>query len=434
MPILQSEGQLRSVAGTNILGAGSPWNYVPSLDYRDRAAMDYAAIYSTQPSVQRVVSFLAEAIAQVGLHAFRRVSDTERVRLDQSHPLARLIASPNPDMTRFDYIEAMVIDLAIYGNHFSVKTQRADTGDLGLTRIPPQYVGTSEANWLNIETYSLQVGDTKFDVPSKRMFHLKRHNPADPRWGLSPLEALRMVLDETAASAAHRESYWRNAARHEGVLEMDKKLTPQAALRLRADWQAMYAGDENAGKTLILEEGLKFKPTSFSARDSQYLEARKLTVEEVAGAYHVSPANVGILEHANFANVDAQHRMLYQDTLGPWMVRVEEEFERQILPDIEDTENVYLEFNIHEKLKGSFEEETKALQSAIGAPYMTRNEGRARRNLAPVDGGDELVTPLNVLTGGQASPLDADPNKEASASHKGGTNGHGVLLGALKEE
>ena len=46
------------------------------------------------------------------------------------------------------------------------------------------------------------------------------------------------------------------------------------------------------------------------------------------------------------------------------------------------------------------------MQSAVGGPWMTRNEARARLNLPPVEGGDELIVPLNVIAGGQASPND----------------------------
>jgi HK97 family phage portal protein len=424
MPTLLSEGQLRTVSSSVLAPSSQSWNYVPSLDFRDRTALDYAAIYSSQPSVQTVSSFLARNIAQLGLHAFRRRSDTERERLRAPHPLPQLIASPNAGITRYAWLEALVTDLAIYGNHFSVKMRRGDTGALGLFRIPPQHVGMAEASWLEIKSFEFKVNDKKFEVPAQRMFHLKRHNADDPRWGLSPLEALRVVLNEEAASVSHRENYWKNAARHEGVLQSDKSLSESAIARLRAQWQAVYSGSENAGKTVILEEGLKFQETSFSARDSQYLEARKLNREEVASAYHVSPAMIGILEHANFANIDMQHRMLYQDTLGPWMVLIEEEFERQVLPDLEDTNDVYVEFNIKEKLKGSFEEEARALQTAVGGPWMLRSEARARANLPEVPGFDEPIIPMNVTQGGQASPTDSAP--------KSSTNGHLKPQGVIR--
>ena len=67
-------------------------------------------------------------------------------------------------------------------------------------------------------------------------------------------------------------------------------------------------------------------------------------------------------------------------------------------------------------MKGSFEEQATSLQTAVGGPWLTRNEARARQNLPQIEGGDELITPLNVLIGGQASPTDSPGKSDALTS------------------
>jgi hypothetical protein len=146
---------------------------------------------------------------------------------------------------------------------------------------------------------------------------------------------------------------------------------------------------------------------------AQYLETRKLTREEVAAAFHIPLPMVGILDHATFSNIEEQHKNLYQDTLGPWLEMIQQEIGLQLVPDLDDTGKVYVEFNLADKMKGSFEEQASSLQTSVGAPWLTRNEARARMNLPQIDGGDDLVTPLNVLIGGQASPTDSAPKNEA---------------------
>src|SRR5690606_31147294 len=129
----------------------------------------------------------------------------------------------------------------------------------------------------------------------------------------------------------------------------------------------------------LLEDGMKFSQVAFSAKDSEYITARKLTREEVAAQYHVSPLFVGILDNANFSNVKEQHRHLYQDTLGPTLKMLEEEFHLQLLgefPEL-DFDRVYIEFDLGDKLRGSFEEESAAQQTSVGGPWRTRNEARA---------------------------------------------------------
>jgi hypothetical protein len=103
---------------------------------------------------------------------------------------------------------------------------------------------------------------------------------------------------------------------------------------------------------------------------------------------------------------------------------IEQDIDLQLLGEWPDTGDMYVEFNIAEKLQGDFEEQIKALQSAVGRPWMTANEARAKQNMRSLAGdADELVTPLNVMVGGQASPRDADPS---TSSGQAGLLGEGV--------
>ena len=88
-----------------------------------------------------------------------------------------------------------------------------------------------------------------------------------------------------------------------------------------------------------------------------------------------------------------------------------------LLPMIGADPRTYVEFDMTEKLKGSFEERASILQSAVGGPWMTRNEARADNNLPPVEGGDELIVPLNVVEGGQASPTDTHMENTGCTCH-----------------
>jgi len=117
---------------------------------------------------------------------------------------------------------------------------------------------------------------------------------------------------------------------------------------------------------------------------------------------------VGILDHATFSNITELHKMLYQDTLGPWLTMIQDEIALQVIPDFPDGEDMYAEFNLREKLSGSFEERSDSIQKAVGAPWMTVNEARALENRPPVEGGDELVRPLNVTQNGDQDPVPAE--------------------------
>ncbi|NJQ04282.1 phage portal protein [Streptomyces lonarensis] len=384
--------------------------------------MSYSAIYRSQPHVRTVIDFLGRNIAQLGLHVYRRVSDTDRERL-ADHPLARLLSRPNPATTRYRLINALVQDIATYDMAVLARIRPEDAGnDIGgLVRLPPSRVRLVDGDWMEPGAFEVTGRAGKFIVPRDRAVYLRGYNPDGDRDGLSPMETLRGTLAEGYSSQQYREQLWRNGARMAGWISRPAEArawSDKARERFRADWRGLYTGTGTAaGGTPILEDGMEWHAGGMTPEQAQYLETRKLTREEVAAAYHIPLPMVGILDHATFSNIREQHRQLYQDTLGPWLVWLAEEIELQILSDLPDSEGVYCEFNIAAKMAGSFEEQAAAMSTMVGGPVMTRNEGRARVNLPRLDGGDELIVPLNVTEGGQASPRDsAPPSVEPSES------------------
>lgn len=376
----------------------------------------YEALWRTQPQVRTVVSFLARNIAQLGLHVFERVSDVDRQRL-REHPLAETLAHPNPRTTRYRLIAATVADMAIFDNAMWVKVRTSD-GRVGLQRLPVQRVTPKGTSPFDPDYYELAGDAGKKILQPDEVVHFRGHNPVDPRWGESPLESLRRILAEEASAAEYRESLWRSGARHSGVISRPVAApvwSERARQRFRTDWDDAFGpGGRGAGGTAILEDGMTWTEAGMTARDAQYIEARKLTREEVAAAYHIPPPMVGILDHATFSNIREQHKQLYQDTLGPWLVMMQEEIELQLLPEFGAAPGVYVEFNMAEKLKGSFEEQSASLAAAVGRPWMVADEARARMNL-PQLGGDaaRLITPLNVIPDdGGSVDLDLDPEEE----------------------
>lgn len=371
---------------------------------------DYATIWKTQPHVRTVVGFLARNIAQIGLHAFERTSDTDRRRLTD-HPLAELIAKPNPRTTRYRLIDALVNDLGIFDVACWAK-MKSNGQPAGLLRLPPQQIEPLGDSWAWPEGVKFKGTKGSVDLPADQIVLFRGYNPTDARWGVSPMETLRRVLAEEYQATLYREQLWKNGARFPGHIErpQNAQWSPEARERFRGDWRGLYTGSgPGAGGTPVLEDGMTFKPGGITPAQAQYLETRKLTREEVAAAFHIPLPMVGILDHATFSNIKEQHQNLYQDTLGPWLEMIQQEIGLQLLPDFDDSGKVYVEFNLAEKMKGSFEEQATSLQTAVGAPWLTRNEARARQNLPQVDGGDDLVTPLNVLVGGQSSPTDSAP-------------------------
>lgn len=378
--------------------------------FQNASNLAYLELWRKQPAVRTTVSFLARNIAQLGIHAFRRKGDTDRERLGREHPLAAVMIQPSLLMTRYRLMDALVHDLAIFDRAYWLKVGAA--AQPSVVRIPPTLVTPKGDNWLVPELFEVKGAKGKQEFARDRVVYFRGYGGADD-FGTSPLEALRQILAEEHAGSKARTEVLRNGARVSGYLERPIEAKPwstEAADRFRRGWQAQYAADgPSAGGTPVLEDGMKFTAAAQSSKDLQYLEVRKLTREEVAAVYHVPPPMVGILDKATFSNITEQHKMLYQDTLGPWLTMFAEEIALQLIPDIAPGEvaDLYVEFNLREKLSGSFEERAAQMQTSVGGPWMTINEARALDNRPPIDGGDELIKPLNVTQNGDQEPIPA---------------------------
>ncbi len=402
MPFVAVDGAVRSLSRP-----GTP--AMPQVTIADGLTLDYYTLWRRQPSVRTCVSFLARNIAQLGLHVFERVGDTDRRRLTD-HELAKLLTAPNPWTTRYRAMSALVHDYAIFDRAYWWK-MRTEHG-LGLVRLPPSLVTPRGDNWLTPDKFEVKGSKGTKEIPADEIVYFRGYSGTDD-FGTSPIEALRQALAEEHSGSQMRDQVMRNGARISGYLQRPieaPKWSETAAEKFKASWQAQYTGTgPQAGGTPILEDGMVFQGAAQTAKDLQYLEVRKLSREEVASAYFIPPPMIGILDHATFSNIAEQHKMLYQDTLGPWLTMIAEEIALQLIPDLAAAEKVYVEFNLREKLTGAFEQRAAQMFQAAGTAWMTVNEVRSLDNLPPLDGGDELIRPLNVTQNGDQAPTPAAP-------------------------
>lgn len=396
--------------------------FTPTLiDPEEILGMGPADLWRTQPYLRTVVTFMARNIAQLGLQTFRRVSDNDRQRLTD-HPVALLFRQPNPTTTTYELLYQLVNDLAVYDRAYLYLTNDTSSqSGYRLTRVPPSWiVGIQGGDLFAPEAFlaaprnvSYLSATRQVTLPSNQVLYFHGWHPDDPRLGCSPVEALKQILAEQVHASAYRRQIWERGGRASTILSRPAdapRWSPDAKERFKLEWQQKYAGDNatDGGGTPILEDGMQPVKIGFSAHEDEFVDAAKLAINIVASVYHVNPTMIGILDNANYSNVREFRRMLYGDTLGPVLAQIEDRLNAFLVPTLPDPDNVYVEFNLAEKLQGSFEEQALALQTAVGRPWMLANEARARFNMPALGGdADKLITPLNVTTGGQASPTDA---------------------------
>jgi len=383
----------------------------------------YEHMWKTQPALRTVVEFLARNIAELGLDVFQRGSETDRKKV-RDHPLSRLLDNPWPGSkwTKYRLLNWTVQEYLIFHSAIWLKGITAD-GDRGVLPVPRRYIEPRGENFFFPEYYRLTGTKGYRDVDPDEVVHFFGYNPDDPKDGWSPVETLRQLLAEEYAAAQYREQMWRNGARISGYITRPEKAprwSDEGRRRFKADWGA-YSTEQAAGGTPILEDGMSWHEGGITPKDAQYIEARQLTREEVCIAFHVNPAMLGRNKGQQSGNMPELHQMLYADTLGPLLEMLQQDIERQLLPDMDpgNERSIYVEFNLRKKMQGSFEAQAAAISASVGGPWMTRNEGRALYNLPELDEAEDLIVPMNVTEGGLASPRDTAPDNPSNNESNG---------------
>ena len=380
-------------------------------------------LYATQSNLHTVVSFLAASVAQLPLKVYIRDGENARKR-DRTSVAARLLWKPNPDQTCYEFIEGMLIEYLLMGSVFVWMLPDADAESGYQMRIVPRewIVDTvSHTNYapdvIRISSKSGQI----VEVPREMFVQFRMYNPGNPGGYQSPISALKQTLTEQVNADRFRTDIWRSSGRFNAYLTRPANVQPWDENQRKAFLTAFREGwgkdGENRGKMPLLEDGMEIKTYQFNAKEAQYAETKQLSREDVAAAYHVNPSLIWHTTTQTYASAKDNARALYADCLGPTLQMLQQRINSFLLPMIGADPRTYVEFDMTEKLKGSFEERASILQSAVGGPWMTRNEARADNNLPPVEGGDELIVPLNVVEGGQASPTDTHMKNAGCTCH-----------------
>ena len=370
-------------------------------------------LYQTQDNLQAVVNYLSNSIAQLPLKVYVRDGENER-RRDRDSDAARLLWRPNSDQTSFEFIRALMVEYYVYGAVYVwLLPDPESESNLQLRIVPTEWIvkteepGTYAPNTIRICTKN---GGTAVDVPRDEFILFRTYSAGSPGGYLSPISALRQTLTEQVEAGRFRRQLWKSSGRLNAQIIRPKDVAPwtepQKKAFAEAFREAWGSGGSKAGSIPILEDGMEIKPFSTSFKESEWSQSVILSREAVAAAYGVNPSLIWHSNTQTYASSKDNARALYAECLGPTIQMLQQRINAFLLPMIGAEPGTYVEFDMSEKLKGSFEERASILQSAVGAPWLTRNEARADMNLPSIEGGDELITPLNVTEGGQASPRD----------------------------
>ncbi len=387
----------------------------------------YAYMWQTQPAVRSVIGVLAGNFAQVSLKLYEEGKDGKESE-DTTHPAIKSIRRPNDWQDDAELIEALASDFFIFDNAYLVKIRPEGATRTTFIRIPAYAMGVRGANRLRPDGYRIVYADGTYEaLTPDQVVHWRGYNALDPRTGWSKMETLRQELISEATRIAADIDFNRGGRVKGGIIQrpMDApEWSPAAAERFEEGWAARAQG-ANAGRSPVLEDGMEWIDAGITPREAEIMAARQFTLSYVCHMYGIHPALMGV--YASEANLEEARSQLYEDVLPPLMRRLSGALTRSVCEtEYNDTRRSF-RFDLKEKLEGNLIERLQMAVTITGGPVMTRNEVRAEFfGLGPIKGGDELITPLNVLAG-KPSPNTMpppDPNTPAQdGSHRtGGPN------------
>ena len=369
-------------------------------------------LYATQANLHAVVSFLADSVAQLPLKVYIRDEENSR-RRDRDSTAAKLLWRPNADQTAYELINALSVELLLMGCAVMWLLPDPDSESGYQLRIIPRewIVDTERATNYAPDVLKVHTGAGQFiDIPRKEFVQFRMYSPGNPGGYQSPISALKQTLNEQIEADRFRTQIYKSSGRFNAYITRPKDVQPWDD-ETKRKWLTAFregwgADGSNSGKMPLLEDGMEIKPYAFNAKEAQYAETKQLSREDVAAAFHVNPSLIWHTTTQTYASAKDNARALYADCLGPTLQMLQQRINSFLLPMVGADPRTYVEFDLTEKLKGSFEERASILQASVGGPWLTRNEARADNNLPPIEGGDDLIVPLNVVEGGQSSPQD----------------------------
>ncbi|MFA5900721.1 MAG: phage portal protein [Hyphomicrobium sp.] len=390
---------------------------------------DYAAFaregFMQNAIVYRSVRMIAEAAASVPLLAYDGDDEIDR------HPLLDLIARPSPDHTATDFLEAWYGFLLVSGNAY---VEAVGVGgqlrELYVLRPDRMKVIPGPSGWPEAFEYSANGTCARFaeePLPGVRpILHTRLFHPDNDHYGMSPIEAAAVAIDIHNEASAWNKALLDNSARPSGALVYggaSGNLTAEQFKRLRGELEEAFQGARNAGRPMLLEGGLDWKPLSLSPKDMDFIAAKHAAARDIALALGVPPMLLGIPGDNTYSNYGEAQRAFWRGTVLPLVSRMTRAFSAWLVPAYGGGLELRPDLDQVEGLSA----EREALWARIErASFLTQDEKRAAVGYGPsplVGAGDSPAGSRQPAPfGGEAVPfVKYSPDQpRVSAGNSGG--------------
>jgi len=359
---------------------------------------DYAALsregYARNAIVYRAVRLIAESVGGLSYLLYQGAQELT------VHPLLDLIRRPNPRQDGAAFLEAVASHLVLAGNAYIEAVGLAGAGapnlqvrELYALRPDRMKVVPGPDCWPQAYDYTVGGQTVRFDQSAALppILHLSLFNPLDDYYGLSPLEAAAVAVDTHNAAARWNKALLDNAARPSGALVYDgadgNVLSAAQFERLKRELTDEYQGTAHAGRPMLLEGGLDWKPMSLSPQDMDFMEAKHAAAREIALAFGVPPMLMAIPGDNTYSNYQEANRVFWRQTVLPLAARIGAALTQWLAPAFGRDLTLGVDSDRIEALAA---DRAALWERVTKAPFLTVNEKRAATGYGAVPGGDVM--------------------------------------------
>lgn len=331
------------------------------------------------------------------------------------HPLLKVLTErPNEAMTPSVYKKLMQINVLMGGNGYALII-RDPTTAIPRELIPMHpsyiypYVDDQGSLWY-IFTHP-RTGEVRklsnFDV-----LHYKGYSE-DGITGVSVLARAAEVINTSTAAQRYENKLYTQNARPSGVLKTPTaELNKAAKDKIRSEWDNIYSGADNAFRVAVLDMGLEYQQISLSNKDSQFVESKGISIEDISRFFGVPlyKINSGKQSYSSNEQNDIEY---VKNTLHPIVTQCEEEDTYKLLFDTEKARGLEVRRNLMAELRGDTSSRGVWYKNMREMGAFSVNDVLALEDMPPVPGGDTRNASLNYI------PLE--DFKELSKNRNGGS-------------
>lgn len=364
-------------------------NRVTLAEYNDGGGSNPLGLSATYSCVNLIAGTIASLSPTIYF------TDEAGVRTEaRKHPLFWILRlDPNFDQTDYEFWEFLAASIELQGNGYAEKVLNGGRISALLPVMPVGMVVRRKDNG-SLE-YEWVVDGRRKVRAQEEMLHIRGFGGNLVK-GASTLSACARVFHGALSTDATADKMFANGARPSGTLSMEGRLEKEQRAEVEALLEEKFQGAMNAGRPMLLDNGLKWESLSINPEDAQLLESRKFSGEEICRIFGVPPAMVGYGDKASNWGTGKEVDVLgfIKFTLRKRLRRIERALMKQLLTREERQGGYSIEFNIEGLLRGDSAARATFYQILVRLGVLTRNEVRRLENLPPIDGGDVAMVQM----------------------------------------